>query len=458
MTSPRDQDNSMLSLLKKLKDKDKTIADLEKRLDDVKLTSLEDATTSNNVKDDFQTLLTLIEKKEENKVFKNLDSKENSVNSIIFQEQFKRFGLSYTKLKVDDQYLYGKLNLKRPEPETFDVVKTDDIVNHVLNRADYTWVLVTMFLPSLGLERKDIKIIILPAADKSRSALKGEKAEGGLSGSEDYPACHIISARLNPKFLDTTEGFEKEKVKRKIIYDIFYDIFKIVEFMPRMVNLGIDINLDTATINLIKDDKLSFEKYQKYIRKKSVIEKIIKYERNWYKNIKLKKEKTIIGIQFMKQSQVSKLEKIKQLELNSYEEEKINLIKLTEILTTEKNEAKKLKTDIAKDEASYRIKAAEINLDSCEKRLNGLKVSLEHFSKILQLEQYKAAIENLFNIEFLNSDLKFVKKQNEFEFINKKFKQVFYTCFYDACRKEFTQTDLIDLIKWSRIFNDYRYV
>lgn len=356
--------NSQLVLLEKLRDG--VISDLEKRLKIMRSIDLEEVNSSCNNEDDFQALLDLYKKKEVRKIFRNLDKKEY----CIVLEQFKRSGVSYTLVKPDEKYLYGKLNLEIPKE--FDLVKSDDIVDHVLLRFKYTWVFVKKFLPSLGLERENIRTIILNTDNKSRDAVESDKPEGD-SGTKLYPGSHMNSAKMNPEFLQTDGDHEKDM--KKIIYEILYDVLKIVEFMPEMVNTGIDFNMDTATNQLIVSERLAFAPYRTHIQEnskegKAILDKVKKLKASLYEKLQLGPIGTENVLQSMESTELDKVFEIKSLKLQQKS--------LAELKSERVKEKQKLaQTKQPKAVMEKKFKLIESNLKILQKREN--KAEIESF-------------------------------------------------------------------------------
>lgn len=430
MENQQDQANLVSKALN-----DNTIAELDKRFKLVNLSQPEDTTSGErNVEENYEELLNYIKKRGEKEIFKNLSCQKENQESCQKEKQescpnlkkIKSYRSYYTKLTVDEETLYGKLNLELPSE--FGVVERDKIVNHVTNRFDYTYVFITQFLKELGLEIEKIDTIIT-FADTSIDALEYDKPRSTIKGTVPNPACHMISAKLVPEFLTTTDACKK--FKRKKIYEVFNEILRITEFMPKMVQDGIDINLDLATSKLIQGE-VCFKKYRDYTldreptQGKTVKEKIEVLDREFKSKLELKVDAD--ALKLLDKSQVDMLKNFIIDNIDSYNEKKLELEELKKDLKRKKYQKKHLPEDEKK--AAYQ--EIEVKINKCKNILKELALPLKHRSMMLQLEEYKAAIIKIHE----RTDSKEFNFFNHFNSIEKKLLQVFYTCYYDAYIKK----------------------
>lgn len=175
-----------------------------------------------------------------------------------------QFELRKNVFDITETLLFDNIILERNHKTT-----SEDVSNHLINRFDYTWVFLKMFLQDLETLGHDCKNLITTAQESDNNSIvkPTTSVTGTLYSGTD--AAHMISVKLNKNFIkkehlsDVTNKSQEETKQNS--FDILYSILGTAEIMPKIVNRSFDVIFDDATSKAIKPET-SFKDYKKFVK------------------------------------------------------------------------------------------------------------------------------------------------------------------------------------------------
>lgn len=189
-----------------------------------------------------------------------------------WQGKRKKSSVRKNVLRIPESLLFDDLVLNSLQLESKGI---SSITEHFINRFDYTWVFLRMFLPQLESMGYDCKDLVTSRKIDNISIVKPATSVTGNSGL-GTEAAHMISVKLNKNFIikinsdnftnEAREDNRREDGRKQSIFDIIFAILSTAEIMPKIVNRSFDTIIDDATSEVMIP-ATSFKDYKNIVKK-----------------------------------------------------------------------------------------------------------------------------------------------------------------------------------------------